>query len=173
MNLPNILTLGRIIIIPVFLWSFFTDFPNHYYLAGVLIVISGITDLLDGFLARRFQQTSRLGRILDPLADKLTIITVFSALYTLDVIPGFIILIILGRELFILLGSSYFYFGGKDIIYPSRFGKLTAFSLYSAAITNMLKIKFLNQFFIFIAVPLAVFSGVDYCYRTIRSVFKN
>lgn len=173
MTVPNILTLGRILIIPFFLWSFFADFQYHYYLAGFLVVISGLSDLLDGFLARQFQQTTRMGRLLDPLADKLTIITVFSALYTLEIIPRTIIVIILIRELIILLGSSWFFFEGKDIIYPSKYGKLTAFSLYAAAITNMLKIKFLNQFFIFIAVPLAVFSGVDYCYRTLRSAFKD
>ena len=72
-TIPNMMSVFRILLIPFILWMFFTE---RYYIAAGLLVLSGITDLLDGFIARRFHMISALGKALDPIADKLTILAV-------------------------------------------------------------------------------------------------
>ena len=73
MTIPNCISLFRIVLVPCFAWIFLTaEQPEEFTLAAVLLVVSGISDLLDGWIARRFHMTSKLGKILDPAADKLT-----------------------------------------------------------------------------------------------------
>ncbi|MFV0528431.1 MAG: CDP-alcohol phosphatidyltransferase family protein [Lachnospiraceae bacterium] len=103
-NIPNILTGFRILLIPFFVWQMLR---GHLLNAGGILILSGITDLLDGYLARRFHWVSQLGKVLDPIADKLT----HAAICILFIIklrqfwPFFVI--ILGKDLIILiLGAS-------------------------------------------------------------------
>lgn len=68
-TIPNLLSLFRVVVLPFYLYLVA---QHSFYLAGVIIAISGLTDFLDGFIARRFNQITKLGKILDPVADKLT-----------------------------------------------------------------------------------------------------
>ena len=84
MNIPNQLSLLRILLIPVFAVLYLCGGKQPYYLlSAVVLLLSGLTDVLDGYIARRFHMTSELGKILDPLADKLTQITVLICLVVL------------------------------------------------------------------------------------------
>ncbi|HJU05863.1 MAG TPA: CDP-alcohol phosphatidyltransferase family protein, partial [Nitrospiraceae bacterium] len=74
-NLPNLLTVARILLIPVFVLLFLTPTPNRSIAAALVFVIAAITDLLDGYLARRRSQITTLGRLLDPIADKLLVLS--------------------------------------------------------------------------------------------------
>ena len=74
MSVPNIITVFRILLIPVFVTQLFS---GHYYAAFCLLLLSGLTDVLDGFIARKFNMVTKLGTVLDPLADKLVQFTVF------------------------------------------------------------------------------------------------
>ena len=74
MTIPNCISLFRIFLVPCFAWVFLTaSLPEDFTLAAVLLVVSAVSDLLDGWIARRFHMTSKLGKILDPAADKLTL----------------------------------------------------------------------------------------------------
>jgi len=100
-NLPNILTLGRVIAIPVFVVVFYLPYDNVRIFAGALFIVAAITDWFDGYLARRWNQSSPFGAFLDPVADKLMVVTVLIVLVQAD--PSwwvlFPVLIITGREI--------------------------------------------------------------------------
>lgn len=173
MNLANALTTGRIFIIPFFLFFFFADFPNHYFWAGVLFVCSGLTDFLDGYIARSRNLTTKLGRLLDPLADKLSMISAFISLAIAQILPLWIIMIILIREVTILSGSIFVYFTGHDIIFPNRGGKLATFCLYATAAASILGVQFLDSFFLALAIPLTLLSALDYFINAYRHYFEK
>ncbi|MCK4260019.1 MAG: CDP-alcohol phosphatidyltransferase family protein [Halanaerobiales bacterium] len=171
MNFANILTTTRIFFIPVFLFFFFADFHHHFAWAGGIFLCSGITDFFDGYIARTWNLTSKLGRLLDPLADKLSMIAAFGSLAIGKILPLWVISIILIREVVILSGSIIVYFTGNDIIFPSRFGKLATFCLYGTATASILSFKFFDQFFLVLAVPLTLFSGIEYIVSACKHFF--
>ncbi len=103
MNIPNMLTLLRIILVPVFVILLM---QGSFSYALLVFVIAGVTDGLDGFLARILKQQTVLGAYLDPLADKALIATAFVALSILDIIPGWLTVIVISRDCIILLGVS-------------------------------------------------------------------
>jgi len=87
-TIPNCISLFRIFLVPCFAWVFLTaSLPENFTLAAVLLVVSAVSDLLDGWIARRFHMTSKLGKILDPAADKLTLFGVFVCMWARY--PGF------------------------------------------------------------------------------------
>ena len=95
-TIPNMMSVFRILLIPFILWMFFTE---RYYIAAGLLVLSGITDLLDGFIARRFHMISALGKALDPIADKLTILAVLVSLCFFSPTMIALVAVIVLREL--------------------------------------------------------------------------
>jgi CDP-diacylglycerol--glycerol-3-phosphate 3-phosphatidyltransferase len=172
MNIANRITFSRILIIPIFLFVFFFQFKYHLLVAGVIFFLSGLTDLFDGYIARTYNQVSKLGRLLDPLADKLTMISVFVALAINQLIPVWVLIIVMAREGIILAGAVLVYSRGEDIISPSKFGKYATFFLYVAAFAYIVKWK-LFQYFTFVAIPLTVNSGLDYCIKAYNNFFNG
>lgn len=101
-NFPNMLSILRILMIPVALWGMLKE---EYMLALSVLVLAGITDALDGFLARTLNQFTPVGRILDPMADKILFITLFSCMgLGLSLFPLWFTFVVLGRDVLILLG---------------------------------------------------------------------
>ena len=103
MNIPNMLTLIRITLVPIFV---ILMMENLFSYALAVFVVAGITDALDGFLARVLGQQTVLGSYLDPLADKALIITSFVILSTLNIIPSWLAVVVISRDCVILLGVS-------------------------------------------------------------------
>ena len=97
LTLPNVLSTLRLVGVPVFLWLLFTD---QDLWAFVVLALSGITDYLDGKIARRFGLVSRLGQLLDPMADRLYVLTTLVALTIRDVIPLWLLVVLVARDLF-------------------------------------------------------------------------
>ena len=104
-TIPNLLSFFRILLVPVFLILYFWDIKNHYVYAALVLVISGLTDVTDGIIARRFHMISTFGKIIDPIADKLTQASVVIAISINH--PIFIVLMVmfLIKEFMMLLGS--------------------------------------------------------------------
>ena len=128
-TISNILTILRIALIPVIVLGISRQ---DWYSVFVLFIISSITDLLDGYLARILNQETYLGKALDPLADKLLIVAVFTSLAFINspsfLIPKWFVLLVLTRELAILLGSLFIIKTKvKFEIQPTIWGKLTTF----------------------------------------------
>ena len=97
-NLPNVLTVARILLIPVFVVLFVTPTPDRSLAAAAVFVIAALTDLLDGYLARRRGQVTKLGRLLDPIADKLLVLSALIVLVQVDRVSALIAILIIARE---------------------------------------------------------------------------
>ena len=100
MNLPNKLTMGRIFAIPVFIVVFLM---GYRYVATVIFILAAITDMLDGKIARKYNLVTNFGKLMDPLADKLLVMSALICLAQIGDVPGWMVIIILGRE-FIITG---------------------------------------------------------------------
>ena len=133
-HIPNILTILRFIFIPIILYFIFT---GNYVMGIVFFTISGITDVLDGFIARKFNLVSNFGKLMDPLADKLTQISVLACLVKVDIIPFWILVIVILKELLMVVGASFLY--GKDVVvYSKWYGKLATVLFYLAIVISLI-----------------------------------
>ncbi|WP_457622424.1 CDP-diacylglycerol--glycerol-3-phosphate 3-phosphatidyltransferase [Persephonella sp.] len=128
MGLANQITLFRILLVPVFI--IFIGYNEPLY-ALITFFIAGITDALDGFIARKFNQITTLGKILDPIADKTLLISSFFFIYNSDMsvkFPFWYVVLVISRDIYILVGSAIIYFlKGSLEVKPSIFGKATTF----------------------------------------------
>ncbi len=101
MNIPNFITLGRVILVPIVFWLLVSGKPQAAFLAFVL---AGVSDGIDGFLAKRYGWTTELGAYLDPLADKLLIVSMFVALGVRDALPSWLVIAVVSRDILIVIG---------------------------------------------------------------------
>lgn len=123
--IPNLICIGRIILVGPIIFALFS---GRFDAAVVMFVIAGLSDGLDGFLARRFDWRSRLGSVLDPLADKLLMISVFLTLTLAGLIPAWLAVAVVARDLVILAGSlAYNFLIGPLQGEPSRVSKINTF----------------------------------------------
>ncbi|HXX74669.1 MAG TPA: CDP-diacylglycerol--glycerol-3-phosphate 3-phosphatidyltransferase [Nitrospiraceae bacterium] len=97
-NVPNLLTLTRILLIPVFVMLFATPDPHRSIIAAIVFVVAAVTDLLDGYLARRSGQVTKLGKLLDPIADKLLVLSALILLVNVDRVSALVAILIIARE---------------------------------------------------------------------------
>ncbi len=138
-NIPNALTIARFILIPFILGSLI---QNNYISAFIFLTLSGLTDVLDGYIARKFDLISNFGKLIDPLADKTTQIAILTTLALKGFIPFWIIVVIFIKEFAMIAGASFLY--GKELVVSSRwYGKL-ATVLFYVAIASSLAVKYFN-----------------------------
>lgn len=160
-HIPNILTIIRILLIPVILFYVFT---GQYIIAFIVFTLSGLTDIADGFIARKFNLISNFGKLMDPLADKLTQIATLTSLVITDIIPIWILIIVLFKEFIMIVGASFLY--GKDVVVYSRwYGKLATVLFYIAIVASLLVKQFSLS---------AFWSNLDYglyCLAIVTTVF--
>ena len=121
-HIPNLICIMRILlVVPIVMLLL----EGRYRQALVLIVLAGLSDGLDGFLARRYEWTSRIGGLLDPLADKLLFVSVFASLSWTGLVPTWLFAVVIGRDLVIVTGATaYEFLIGPVEPNPSRVGKL-------------------------------------------------
>ncbi len=125
MKIPNILSLCRLLGAPFFLWAFLTEAPSGKWIALVLVLTFEFTDLADGFLARRLEQVSQLGKILDPLADSVSRFTVFLAFLVLGYASVWAIALIFYRDA--IVSTVRIFAASQGVIVSARWsGKLKA-----------------------------------------------
>ncbi|MDA3899171.1 MAG: CDP-diacylglycerol--glycerol-3-phosphate 3-phosphatidyltransferase [Spirochaetes bacterium] len=132
MNIPNLISISRILLIPVFLYLIFQPGWGQKFLALIVFGIASITDFFDGWSARVLKQESELGKFLDPLADKFLVIAALICFLILDpLIPLWMVLVIIGRDLLITV-IRYLAVRKGNSIRTSKFGKIkTAFQMVS------------------------------------------
>lgn len=161
-HIPNILTIIRFIFIPFIIVSLGV---NDFITAIVLYTISSFTDVLDGIIARKCNAVSDLGKLMDPLADKLTQLSVILTLSLKGVIPVWIVVILILKEGIMIAGASFLY--GKQLVVSSKwYGKLTTVLIYIAIVNScFIRIFNLPKYDIYIyalAVFFALFSLIRY-----------
>ena len=98
-NVPNVLTLARILLIPVFIILFVHPTPDQSLAAAIVFAVAAVTDMLDGYIARRTGQVTKLGKLLDPIADKLLVLSALILLMNVERVSALVVLLIVGREL--------------------------------------------------------------------------
>ncbi len=173
-HLPNIITLLRILLAISFIIAFLN---SHFYLSLILFSLAAISDFLDGYLARKWNSSSKLGAILDPAADKFTIISSYFLFYLLNIIPAYLAIIVIARDLLILFTVGICFLGHV---------KLKFSPLFSSKINTTIQLIFIiivitcKSFSINISLNIlmwivgfsTIYSGVDYLvkYRWIKNV---
>lgn len=172
MNLPNSLTVFRILLIPFFLGFIIY---GHYGAAFLALMMAGITDILDGVIARMANQRTKLGAHLDPLADKLLLTSAFVTLSILQLVPIWVAIIVLSRDLTIVTGTLLLYWTQTPMeVAPTVLGKGSTLAqlLYLALVLVLLylhrEISILMPL-LSIMLVLTVASGLQYVYRGIRA----
>ncbi len=188
MNLPNKLTVFRVILIVPFVllllggyaqWGWFTAVFGTIleytdYIALALFIIASLTDLLDGKIARRYNLVTNFGKFMDPLADKLLVCAALICLIELQRIPAWIVIIIISRE-FIISGFRLVAADNRVVIAANYWGKFkTTFQMIMVClmIANIEALAFLTQIITWIAVLLTVVSLVDYVVKN-KGVLLN
>lgn len=112
MSIPNIITLGRILLVPVIIWAIAA---NQMTIAFVIFLVAGLSDAVDGFLAKRFNMSSELGALLDPLADKALLVSIYVALGIWGAVPRWIVILVVSRDLMIVSAVIISWLIGKPI----------------------------------------------------------
>lgn len=135
MNVPNLLTSLRFLMVPFFAAVFFSDHPDRVMLSFGIFVLAGITDVLDGYIARKFNLITTFGIVMDPLADKLMLLTVLSCYAYAGMIPIWILGIMLVKELMMISGGLFLYYCREQHVVPStKFGKVATVLFYVAIV---------------------------------------
>lgn len=136
MTIPNLLSLFRILLLPIIVWLYV--FKENYYAAIIVLFVSGLTDIVDGFIARKFNMVSDLGKILDPFADKLTQWTLLICLAMRYKVILFLVCLFLLKEL-ILAVMGYIVIKRKDSVNSAKwYGKLNTVIIYSTIVILIL-----------------------------------
>ena len=130
-NIPNCLCFFRILLIPLFLYVYFVaDFKNRYLVAAFVLVISGISDFLDDFIARKFNMVTDFGKFIDPVADKLTQFVVAITLLFSYPLAWVLLIIIILKDLMLAIVGLYLYDYGLKITGASWWGKIATAYFY-------------------------------------------
>ena len=177
MNFANKISTFRILSVPFFIASLIYYSPQKDYLRFValgIFIVAVISDAVDGYIARKSKQYSKAGLILDPLGDKLLLISAFICLsfekFTLN-FPLWVTLIVLSRDAIILLGAVVIYMVKQTIdVYPSKWGKLTTTFQMGSVIAVLIHFRFAYIIWS-AAVFFTVISGVDYIKRGFKILY--
>ena len=175
MNLPNKLTMFRVILIPVFIIvlmaGVFSE-PLNRYIGVAVFCIASFTDYLDGNIARKYNLVTNFGKFMDPLADKLLVSSALICMIELGMLPAWIVIIIISRE-FITTGFRLIAVENGVVIAASWWGKIKTVMQMAMIIVVMLGINnLIGMVLIALATIFTVISGVDYIVKNI-GVLKN
>lgn len=189
MNLPNQLTFGRLILCFIFTFFMQVDLPHAGLAALAIFILASLTDWLDGYLARRLGLITDLGKLLDPLADKILIAAVFIGFVGKDLAPAWIVVCIVAREFLItgLRGLA----SAKGVILPAQaWGKHKTISQMITAIIGLLLLaltdiptvpppwlhllqNYLFDPFLYLALAITIYSGIAYFISNQKLVFQS
>lgn len=177
MNLPNKLTVLRVILIPVFLAALFlAPAPMNRYAAVLIFIIASLTDLLDGKIARKYNMVTNFGKFMDPLADKLLVMSALVSMVALGDLPAWVVIVILARE-FAITGFRTLAVEAGIVLAASWWGKVKTTVQMVMIIVVLLELPFgfmdaAELLLIGLAVFFTILSGADYIVKN-KDVLKG
>lgn len=172
MNLPNKLTIFRVILIPFFVFFLLAPYFPEYgkYIATAIFIVASLTDMADGKIARKYNLVTNFGKFMDPLADKLLVCSAMICLVEIDRLAAWIVIVIIARE-FIISGFRLVASDNGIVIAASYWGKFkTTFQMAAVIlmIFNIPALTLVTNIVVVIAVALTIISLVDYVAKNIK-----
>ncbi|KGF14825.1 CDP-diacylglycerol--glycerol-3-phosphate 3-phosphatidyltransferase [Peptostreptococcus sp. MV1] len=168
MNLPNKLTVFRICMVPLFMLFIYLPIPGKYLISLIIFAIAAITDALDGRIARKYNLVTDFGKFMDPLADKLLVIAALTCMIKPGLVPAWIVVVIVARELAVSIMRAIAAADGK-VIAAGNSGKLKTVTqmfaivfLLLGAHTDIGLIFKIGTVLIYLAAILTIYSGYEY-----------
>jgi CDP-diacylglycerol---glycerol-3-phosphate 3-phosphatidyltransferase len=179
LNVPNLLSICRILLVPPLVVVLLTKFPGKEFVGLGLFLLAALMDFFDGFLARRRNQVTRLGTLLDPAADKILISAAFISLVELDheLVPAWMVVVIIAREF--AVSSLRSFAAAENLVIPAGWsGKLkTTLQIVSIALLiiyqQLDKFRHLAPISLWVALLVTVYSGVEYFVRFGRLILHG
>lgn len=178
LNLPNTLTLSRILVIPVFVFLFSTPMPERSVAAACVFLVAALTDLLDGYLARRRGQITNLGKLLDPVADKLLVASALILLVQFQRVEVWLAIVMIAREL-IVTGARAVAAKEGFVVPADSFGKLKVVGqitgILCLILEEVIRIPFFDLHIIgtlvlYVALAVALISGGRYLIEILKKI---
>jgi len=184
MNIPNKITISRILLIPFFVivmmfdfgWGTLTLFgaelPIHHFIGALIFILASTTDWVDGYYARKYNLVTTFGKFLDPLADKLLVSAAFILMVELDMAPAWVIIIIISRE-FAVTGLRLILAGGGEVVAANQLGKIKTWAqILHNTIFTLIGIPF-DMIMLYVALFFTLWSGWDYFYLNRRVLLES
>ena len=172
MNTANKLTLLRVIMIPVFLLALYLDFPFHQIVALVIFILASITDFIDGYIARHFNQITDFGKFMDPLADKLLVTSAMLWFVEVGQMAAWVLLIVIARE-FAVSGLRMVAAPKGIVIAAAWSGKIKTASTMVCVCLMLLPIpEILNTICVAVILVTTIWSGIEYFIKN-KAVFSG
>ena len=172
-NIPNILTLLRILLTPLFVIFLL---KHLYFFALIVFTLAGISDGLDGFLARYLNQRTTLGAYLDPIADKLLLTAAYSSLAILNIIPPWLAVVVISRDVLIAIGMFIFAMTNIRVeIKPSIVSKCTTAAQLLTVFLTLLQteiqgVSVITYSLFLLTAVLTIMSGLHYVYKGLNII---
>ena len=176
-TISNLLSFVRLLlVIPI--WIFFNNFPDQTF--RYLVVAAGIfaliTDVLDGYFARKFNEVTEIGKIIDPLADKVVIGFVVIKLFLIGEIPAYYFIMIIGRDVLILIGGLFIAAKTKFVLPSDKYGKATVVAIGIVLLMMLINVDRDTIYFLlvfYLSFALIIISFFNYIYKAITLINKK
>lgn len=175
MNFANKISIFRILSAPFFIATLYYSNEKSYlrYVALGIFISAVLSDAVDGYIARKTKQNSLAGLVLDPLADKLLLVSAFICLYLFKEIPFWVILTVITRDLLITIGALLIYILKQKLNFTSTaWGKLTTTFQMATIIAVLIRLRIVSLFW-WLAVVFTVISGIDYLRRGFKILYAT
>lgn len=189
-NVPNVLTIFRILLTPLFIICLFSNYPYARLWALIIFIVASVTDAFDGYYARKYNQVTRHGQFLDPLADKILVSSAFISFALMELVPFWMVALIVFRDLFVT-GLRWAMESKGLTMITSKIAKakttlqifviifillflgvqIFSFSWLKEAINFIIENRII-YYFTFIATILTLWTGISYLYKN-RLMIKN
>lgn len=171
----NLISLFRLFLAIPF-WMLMDDFESNRYIVFGLCVFAAFTDMLDGYLARKFNEVTEFGKVIDPLADKIAMAAVVIKLYLIGEIAPFYFFLIIGRDILIFIGGIFVSKKIGKVLPSNKLGKLAVLSIGIILLLILIGIDkniFIYQFFFYLSIVLIFASFAGYVIRAAEFIKRN
>ena len=167
--IPNILTTVRLVLVPIF--AYFMIYADNMYIAAIIFVLSGLTDIVDGYIARHYNMITNFGMVYDPFVDKLMQITAVVCLVIADIIPIWLLVFVIVKEVSMIITGGILYIR-KIVVRSNKFGK-TATVIFYAGVLSMIVWKNMPYFVMMAVIAVMIvamlIAAIFYMIDTIKN----